>query len=58
MAEEMLTLKQAAARLSLKEDTLRRWLAAGKLHGVKIGATKGGWRVPESEIERILGGSA
>jgi hypothetical protein len=39
---------------------VRRWLIAGKLRGVKLGAPRGGpgripWRIPESALNEFLG---
>lgn len=53
---DLLTVQEVAARLRLHEETIRRWLTSGKLHGVKIGPTRGGWRIAASEVERILRG--
>jgi excisionase family DNA binding protein len=32
---ELLTVRQAAALAQVRAATIRRWLAAGKIHGVK-----------------------
>ena len=53
--ERMLTSKQVAERLQVKVITVQRWLHAGKLAGTKLPG-KAGWRVPESEVERLLRG--
>jgi excisionase family DNA binding protein len=53
---DLLTVQEVAARLRLHEETIRRWLASGRLHGVKIAPTRGGWRIPVSEVERVLRG--
>jgi excisionase family DNA binding protein len=52
----MLTVKQAADVLQVKPVTVQRWLAAGKLRGVKPGGTRMGWRVSEAEVRRVLSG--
>jgi excisionase family DNA binding protein len=55
MAEEkLLTVRQAAERLSVHAETIRRWLAAGRLHGTKLGGGPAGWRIRESELDRFL----
>ena len=46
--EMLLTLEQAATRLQLHKDTVRRQLKRGDLRGVKRGRV---WRVPESALE-------
>jgi len=50
-AEELLTVKGAAKVLSVKPTTVREWLKAGKLKGVKMGRL---WRIRESELEVFL----
>ena len=52
--ERMLTVRQAAERLGTHQDTIRRWLRAGKIRGKMPGGTKLGYRIPESEITRLL----
>ncbi len=47
----MHTTKVTAARLGVKESTVRAWLAAGRLGYVKLGRSV---RVPESEIQRVI----
>jgi len=58
MVDELLTLSEAAARLRLHPETVRRWLNSGQLQGRKLGKTKGGWRIPASEIARVAGVAA
>jgi excisionase family DNA binding protein len=50
---EVLTIEEAAARLKVKRDTVRDWLKAGKLKGVKLGRL---WRVDAEDLERLLRG--
>jgi len=45
------TTKVTAARLGVKESTVRAWLAAGKLGYVKLGRAV---RIPEEEIARLV----
>jgi excisionase family DNA binding protein len=52
--EPMLTVAEVAERVGTTPVTIRRWLLAGKLAGVRPGGTKLGWRIPLSEVERIL----
>lgn len=52
----MLTVKQAAALLQVHIVTVQRWLRGGQIKGVRLGGTKAGWRIPESEVERLLRG--
>ena len=44
----------AARELGVTEETIRRWLRLRKLHGARPGGDKAGWRIPRSEIERLL----
>ena len=50
-AEKLLTVEDAAKVLLVKPTTVREWLKAGKLKGVKMGRL---WRVRESELEAFL----
>lgn len=56
MEERMYTVKDAAIRLGAKEETIRRWLRAGKIKGTMPGGQKLGYRIPASEVERVLRG--
>jgi excisionase family DNA binding protein len=53
-----LTVEEAAARLRLHPESIRRWLRAGERfpHAFKVSATKGGWRIPVTDVERIRRG--
>ena len=50
---EYLTTRQASARLQVTEDTVRRWLRAGRLRGRRLN-DRAGYRIPRDEIERVL----
>ncbi len=52
--EQVLTVSEVADRLRLKPETVRRWLRSGKLRGISLGSDSAGWRVPESEVRRLL----
>ena len=54
MVEALLTVAEVAARLKIHPNTVRRWLKEGRLHGIMLGGTKTGWRVPESEVQRLI----
>ncbi len=47
MPEMLLTVEQAAERLQVHRETVRRHLQAGTLRGIKRGRL---WRVPESAL--------
>jgi excisionase family DNA binding protein len=48
---EMLTTIEAAALLKVHRETVLRWIRRGRVRGVKLSRT---WRVPASEVERLL----
>ena len=54
--KRMLTVAEVVERLRVHPQTIREWLRTGKLQGVRLGGTKVGWRIPESEIQRLLKG--
>jgi excisionase family DNA binding protein len=47
---QMYTLEDAAKRLAVCHETLRRAVQKGAVHGVKIGKH---WRISEAELRRI-----
>ena len=49
--EKLLTVEDAAKVLLVKPTTIRKWLKAGKLKGMKMGRL---WRVWKSELEAFL----
>jgi excisionase family DNA binding protein len=49
--EEMFTPEEAAARLKINEQTVRRFLREGKIRGYYIGRV---WRIPESSLQEWL----
>jgi excisionase family DNA binding protein len=55
--ERLLTVPEVAERLRVHPETVRVWLRQGKLKGIRIGGTKAGYRIPSSELDRLLGGS-
>ena len=54
--EPMLTVAEAADRLKISQETVRIWLRSGKMRGHRPGGDKIGWRIPASEVERVLRG--
>lgn len=52
----MLRVPEVAQRLDVSIETVRRWLRDGKLKGHMIGGQRSGYRIPESEVERLLRG--
>jgi len=55
MSQSVLTVPEVAERLRLNEETVRRWLRTGKIQGVRLGGTRAGYRIPASEVDRLLG---
>jgi excisionase family DNA binding protein len=51
--DKLNTIKEAAERLSLAEITIRKWISNDKIKSVKLGGSR---RIPESEIQRLIGG--
>ena len=56
MTERLLPPRDACRRLGISFITLKRWIYSGKIRAVKT--PTGRWMIPESEIERIIGGKA
>ena len=55
MASELLTVKEAAALLRVKERTMLEYLRSGIISGVKMGTERGRrWRVPRESIDRFV----
>ncbi len=54
--ETYLTVAEAAAELRVHPETVRVWLREGKLQGALVGGKRAGYRIPRSEIERVLRG--
>lgn len=51
--EGLLTPREAAKRLGIHEESIRRLLRSGNLHGEKIGNQ---WFIPRTELDRFAGG--
>jgi excisionase family DNA binding protein len=51
MTDQLQTIDEAAQRLRLKPQTVRRWVFLRKVDYVKVG---GAVRIPKSEIERVI----
>lgn len=51
MKKRLLTVNEAAERLALSPDTIRKWLRSGQIEGVKVSRI---WRVYEQDIEEIV----
>jgi excisionase family DNA binding protein len=51
--ERWFTVRQIAGLLQADEQTIRRWLNAGRITGRNFGG-KVGWRVRESDLNAFL----
>jgi excisionase family DNA binding protein len=51
-----LTVDEAARRLKVHPETVRRWLRRGAMRGALIGGDRAGYRVPATEVESRLRG--
>ena len=49
----LLTVTDVAARLQVKEETVREWLRTGRLSGYNLGG-QAGWRIQPQEVDRLL----
>jgi excisionase family DNA binding protein len=49
---QLLTVSEVAARLAVKESTVRAWLLSRRLSRVRVG--RRAVRVPVKEVERII----
>jgi len=56
MSERLVPPREACRRLGIHFVTLKRWIYSGKIRAVKT--PTGRWMIPESEVERIIGGKA
>lgn len=52
--ERMLTVREVSDRLRVPEATIRRWLRDGRLRGVRLGGTRLGYRIAESDVEAFV----
>jgi excisionase family DNA binding protein len=54
--ERLLTVKEVAERVGVTIATVRRWIKDGRLRGNMPGGQKAGYRIPASDVERVLRG--
>lgn len=54
MGDELLTVDQAAERLQMHADTVRRLLREGQLPGRKVGARQ--WRISADALKAYING--
>ena len=52
MQEKLLKVDEVAKRLNAHPTSVRNWLGAGKLRGLKLAGRS--WRIPESALQEFL----
>ncbi len=50
---EFLTVEEAARRIGVHDQTVRRWLRSGQMLGTLI-TRQAGYRIRRDEVERVL----
>lgn len=53
--DNLLSVEDAAEKLGLHPETLRRWLRAKRIGGVRVGRK---WKLRESDIQRFVAANA
>jgi excisionase family DNA binding protein len=53
--ENLLAPEEAAEKLGLHTETVRKWLREKRIGGVKVGRK---WRVRESDLQRFVAANA
>jgi excisionase family DNA binding protein len=56
VAEAVLKVAEFAEQVRVHPETVREWLRTGKVKGVRLGGDRAGWRIPVSEVDRLLTG--
>jgi excisionase family DNA binding protein len=51
--ERLLTVGDVASHVGVNIETVRRWLRAGALRGIRLG-TKAGWRIRRRDLDAYL----
>jgi excisionase family DNA binding protein len=54
--DSYLTVSEAAELLRVNEETVRRWVRAGRLQAVMPGGRKAGYRISERLVRAMLSG--
>jgi len=52
--DRFITVQEAAEQLRVHPQTVRLWLREGKIRGRLIGGRKSGYRIPATEIDRLM----
>jgi excisionase family DNA binding protein len=56
--ERLLKVSEVAERLRVRRETVLRWIKERKIRGVLVGGRRSGYRIPESELARLLRGES
>lgn len=54
MEKVVYKVSEFAILMGCSEQIVRRWLRDGKIIGTKMGDKNHHWRIPKSELERVL----
>ncbi len=52
--DQWMTTAQVAELFQVTEETIRRWIRAGELPVLDLGARKGGYRIKRSDIDAFI----
>ena len=52
--EHVLTVPEAADRLRVSEETVRRWIRKGQLKALSLGSTRAGYRIARADLEAFV----
>ena len=52
--DRLLTVPEVAERLRVNPESVRRWIRQGRLHGVLLGGTRTGYRIPKSAVDQFI----
>jgi excisionase family DNA binding protein len=54
MPDRLMNVPEVAARLGVKDATVREWLKTGRLKGFRLGGARLGWKVRESDVDAFI----
>jgi excisionase family DNA binding protein len=55
MKTQFVTVDEIAKRLSVHEESVRRWLRAGRFpNAIKLPEGRGDWRIPVTDVAAFL----
>ena len=52
--QEWLTDEQVASHLAVAQETVRRWIRAGELAVLDLGARRAGYRIRRSDLDAFI----